>query len=110
MEIEFLGFPFAWYVLFERKILVLDPMGLVGILTEWCFACCVGWYIGLLMDKATGVSDKPSVQRKRGEELRQHLVRSKSVALIKVSHEDAFVSYGRSRRGSNVITACIKWL
>lgn len=44
-----------------------------------------GWYLGLLMDKAMGIADKPNVQRKRGEELRQHLVRSQSVALVKVS-------------------------
>lgn len=42
-----------------------------------------GWYLGLLMDKAMGIADKPNVQRKRGEELRQHLVRSQSVALVK---------------------------
>lgn len=43
------------------------------------------WYLGLLTDTALGIADKPSVQRKRGEELRHHLVRSQSVALIKVS-------------------------
>lgn len=36
------------------------------------------------MDKTLGLSDSPDVQRRRGEELRKHLVRSKSVALIKV--------------------------
>jgi len=45
----------------------------------------LGWYLGLLSDKALGISDKPYVMRKRGIELRQHLVRSQSVALIKVS-------------------------
>jgi hypothetical protein len=45
-----------------------------------------GWYFGLLVDKALGISDKPSVQQKRGEELRKHLVQSKSVALIKVRY------------------------
>jgi hypothetical protein len=45
----------------------------------------LGWYFGLLMDKALGTSDNVEVQRRRGEELRMHLVRSKSVALIKVS-------------------------
>jgi predicted unusual protein kinase regulating ubiquinone biosynthesis (AarF/ABC1/UbiB family) len=43
----------------------------------------LGWYLSLLIDKATGVLDKPSVQRRRGIELRQAFVRSKSVALIK---------------------------
>lgn len=45
----------------------------------------LGWYLGLLIDKAMGIGEKPNVQRKRGEQLRQHLVRSQSVALIKVS-------------------------
>jgi hypothetical protein len=45
----------------------------------------VGWYIGLLWDNALGISEKPDVQRKRGAELRNHLVQSRSVALIKVS-------------------------
>jgi hypothetical protein len=45
----------------------------------------LGWYLGLLSDKALGISEKPSVMRKRGVELRRHLVRSQSVALIKVS-------------------------
>ena len=44
----------------------------------------LGWYLGLLADKAFGQSEKPEVQRKRGVELRQALVRSQSVALIKV--------------------------
>jgi len=43
----------------------------------------LGWYLGLLTDKALGISDKPDVQRKRGSELREHLVQSRSVALIK---------------------------
>ena len=43
----------------------------------------LGWYMGLLMDKALGVSQNEAVQRKRGEELRHHLVHSGSVALIK---------------------------
>jgi len=45
----------------------------------------LGWYIRLLTDKLL-TGDKPSspaVQRKRGKELRQILVKSKSVALIK---------------------------
>jgi hypothetical protein len=45
----------------------------------------LGWYMGLLTDKALGIAEKPNVQRKRGEELRQLLVRSQSVALVKVS-------------------------
>ena len=45
----------------------------------------LGWYLGLLTDKAFGQSENPEVQRRRGVELRQHLVRSQSVALIKVS-------------------------
>ena len=45
----------------------------------------LGWYLGLLSDKALGISEKPYVMRRRGVELRQHLVRSQSVALIKVS-------------------------
>lgn len=43
-----------------------------------------GWYIRLLADRTMGISEKESVQRKRGEELRLHLVRSGSVTLIKV--------------------------
>lgn len=43
----------------------------------------LGWYLGLLMDKTMGISDKQDVQRKRGEELRNLLVQSRSVALIK---------------------------
>jgi len=42
-----------------------------------------GWYVRLLIDKGLGQDTKESVQRKRGQELRLHLVRSKSVALIK---------------------------
>lgn len=48
----------------------------------------LGWYLGLLSDKALGLSENPNVMRKRGTELRQHLVRSQSVALIKVSTDD----------------------
>lgn len=43
----------------------------------------LGWYLSLLMDKFMGLSDKEEVQRKRGSQLRHHLVRSQSVALIK---------------------------
>jgi len=43
----------------------------------------LGWYIGLLADKAMGLADREAVQIKRGAELRQHLVHSGSVALIK---------------------------
>jgi predicted unusual protein kinase regulating ubiquinone biosynthesis (AarF/ABC1/UbiB family) len=41
------------------------------------------WYGRLLIDKANGVLDLPSVQRQRGKELREAFVQSKSVALIK---------------------------
>ncbi len=51
-----------------------------------------GWYLSLLMDKAIGLDEKPYVQRKRGEQLRQILVRSQSVALIKVSKDNKHVS------------------
>lgn len=37
----------------------------------------------LLWDRATGVSEDETIQRQRGAELREHLVASKSVALIK---------------------------
>ena len=43
----------------------------------------LGWYLRLLMDKAMNISDKTEVQRKRGEELRELIIQSKSVALIK---------------------------
>lgn len=43
----------------------------------------LGWYAGLLLDRALGVENEVTVQRKRGAELRRHLVRSGSVALIK---------------------------
>jgi hypothetical protein len=45
--------------------------------------------MGLLMDKALGVNEKESVQRKRGEELRMTLVNSNSVALIKVGENSS---------------------
>lgn len=43
----------------------------------------LGWYFGLVTDHLLKIDDKEKVERKRGEELRMHLVRSKSVALIK---------------------------
>uniref|UniRef100_A0A7S4N5F6 ABC1 atypical kinase-like domain-containing protein n=1 Tax=Odontella aurita TaxID=265563 RepID=A0A7S4N5F6_9STRA len=43
----------------------------------------LGWYIGLLFDKLLGTDQKEETQRMRGEELRMHLVRSGSVALVK---------------------------
>ncbi|OEU13064.1 ABC1-domain-containing protein, partial [Fragilariopsis cylindrus CCMP1102] len=43
----------------------------------------LAWYGRLLMDRANGVLNLPSVQRQRGKELREVFVRSKSVALIK---------------------------
>jgi len=43
----------------------------------------LGWYIGLLTDKFMGSDKLEEIQRKRGEELRMHLIRSRSVALIK---------------------------
>jgi len=42
----------------------------------------LAWYLSLLMDKAMGVSEKEEVQRKRGAELRDLLIQSKSVSLI----------------------------
>lgn len=41
------------------------------------------WYIALLFDEFLGLSKNEQVQRRRGVELRDHLVRSGSVALIK---------------------------
>ncbi len=41
------------------------------------------WYARLLIDKANGVLNLPSVQRQRGRELREAFVASRSVALIK---------------------------
>lgn len=43
----------------------------------------LGWYMRLLLDRAMGLDGDENVQRKRGQELREHLIRSKSVALIK---------------------------
>jgi len=43
----------------------------------------LGWYLRLLLDKMLGIDSDVEVQRRRGAELREHLVRSKSVALIK---------------------------
>ena len=43
----------------------------------------LGWYLGLLSDKFWGLDSKEDVQRTRGAELRMHLVRSGSVALVK---------------------------
>ena len=45
--------------------------------------CDTGWYFRLLLDKAIGIDKNEEVQRKRGAELRDHFVQSKSVALIK---------------------------
>jgi len=43
----------------------------------------LGWYIGLLTDELLKKQNDTTTQRKRGAELRQHLVTSGSVALIK---------------------------
>lgn len=43
----------------------------------------LGWYLGLVMDNILKINGKEEVERKRGEELRDVFVRSKSVALIK---------------------------
>jgi predicted unusual protein kinase regulating ubiquinone biosynthesis (AarF/ABC1/UbiB family) len=43
----------------------------------------LGWYLRLLMDRSFGIAEDEDVQRKRGAELRELLVHSKSVALIK---------------------------
>lgn len=43
----------------------------------------LGWYLGLLTDNMMKIDKSEDVQRKRGAELRNHLVRSRSVALIK---------------------------
>jgi predicted unusual protein kinase regulating ubiquinone biosynthesis (AarF/ABC1/UbiB family) len=43
----------------------------------------LGWWLGLVMDGIMKIDDKESTERKRGEQLRMHFVRSKSVALIK---------------------------
>lgn len=43
----------------------------------------LGWYFGLILDSIQKIDGKESVERKRGEQLRMHLIRSKSVALIK---------------------------
>jgi len=43
----------------------------------------LGWYIGLLTDQILQRSSDSRTQRRRGAELRQHLVSSSSVALIK---------------------------
>jgi aarF domain-containing kinase len=42
-----------------------------------------GWYFQLLLDKGMGIDKDVNVQRKRGAELRNHFVKSESVALIK---------------------------
>jgi hypothetical protein len=51
----------------------------------------LGWYFGLVTDRILGIQEQEDVQRRRGAELRGHLVRSKSVALIKVSLDHPFV-------------------
>jgi predicted unusual protein kinase regulating ubiquinone biosynthesis (AarF/ABC1/UbiB family) len=43
----------------------------------------LSWYGGLLWDKAWGRDTDPETQKRRGAQLREHLVRSQSVALIK---------------------------
>ena len=41
------------------------------------------WYLGLVCDKTLKIHEREDVQRRRGQELRNILVKSKSVALIK---------------------------
>jgi aarF domain-containing kinase len=55
----------------------------VGIRLNMLGLPLLGWYMGLLTDKLLKIDGKESVERKRGAELRMHLVRSRSVALIK---------------------------
>jgi len=43
----------------------------------------LGWYLGLCTDNMLKINKSETVERKRGEELRNHFVRSRSVALIK---------------------------
>mmetsp|Transcript_29706 Transcript_29706/g.86570 ORF Transcript_29706/g.86570 Transcript_29706/m.86570 type:complete len:801 (+) Transcript_29706:3385-5787(+) len=43
----------------------------------------LGWYIALLSDKVWSVDTREDIQQMRGAELRMHLVRSGSVALVK---------------------------
>lgn len=43
----------------------------------------LGWYLGLCTDSMLKTDQLETVERKRGEELRHHFVRSRSVALIK---------------------------
>mmetsp|Transcript_8954 Transcript_8954/g.14783 ORF Transcript_8954/g.14783 Transcript_8954/m.14783 type:complete len:774 (-) Transcript_8954:422-2743(-) len=43
----------------------------------------LGWYLGLCTDSILKIDKSETVERKRGAELRHHLVRSRSVALIK---------------------------
>eukprot|EP00548_Thalassiothrix_antarctica_P010160 CAMPEP_0194152572 /NCGR_PEP_ID=MMETSP0152-20130528/53072_1 /TAXON_ID=1049557 /ORGANISM="Thalassiothrix antarctica, Strain L6-D1" /LENGTH=706 /DNA_ID=CAMNT_0038857209 /DNA_START=491 /DNA_END=2611 /DNA_ORIENTATION=- len=43
----------------------------------------LGWYFSLLTDKWLNREKNENIQRRRGEELREHLVRSGSVAFIK---------------------------
>ena len=43
----------------------------------------LGWYVGLITDKLLSIDGQESIQRKRGSELRSHLVNSGSVTLIK---------------------------
>lgn len=43
----------------------------------------LSWYGGLLWDKVWGIDTDPETQKRRGAQLREHLVRSQSVALIK---------------------------
>lgn len=43
----------------------------------------LGWYFRLLCDRIMGVDENEAIHRKRGAELRTHLVQSGSVALIK---------------------------
>lgn len=43
----------------------------------------LGWYFRLLFERSTGMDSDPQVQRKQGAALREALVQSKSVALIK---------------------------
>jgi predicted unusual protein kinase regulating ubiquinone biosynthesis (AarF/ABC1/UbiB family) len=62
--------------MFENAVLVL-----IYVFFDWC--AFSGWYLGLLMDQSLGIADDDNVQRKRGAELRMHLVNSGSVALVK---------------------------
>lgn len=55
----------------------------VGLRLNLLLLPLLGWYIGLIADQVLGRTKSKDLERRRGEQLRNHLVNSGSVALVK---------------------------